>query len=138
MPDPAFVSTCLAAGAGLLASVALEQRMLPTPRLRRPWASWALHAALWLLPYSALVLALGRPWFAAAALTAFLLMLLLVSNVKFKTLREPFVFQDYEYFIDTLLHPRLYIPFFGWGRFVAAALGFIAAVALGLWVEVKI
>jgi hypothetical protein len=94
-----------------------------------------LHGGLWLLAHAALTLVLGRPWFAAAAVSAFLLMLVLVSNAKFKALREPFVFQDYEYFTDAIRHPRLYIPFLGWSKFFIATAGFVLAVAVGLWIE---
>lgn len=133
--DVNFRDACAAALAGLALSVAIEQLMTPRPRLVRPWATWALHAGLWLVGYGTLVLVLGRPWFAAAAVSAFWLMLALVNNAKFKALREPFVFQDFEYFIDAIRHPRLYIPFLGWGKFLTAAAGFVLAVAVGLWLE---
>ena len=100
---------------GLMWSVLIESLMTPRPPLVRPWPAWALHVGLWLLAHALLTLVLGRPWFAAAAVAAFLLVLVLVNNAKFKALREPFVFQDYEYFTDAIRHPRLYIPFFGWG-----------------------
>jgi hypothetical protein len=90
---------------------------------------------VWLLAYGLLALFLGRPWFATAGVSAFLLMLVLVNNAKMKALREPFVFQDYEYFTDAIRHPRLYIPFLGWGKFIVAALGFLLAVAVGIWGE---
>ena len=59
---------------------------------------------------------LGRPIFATALLCAFFLLLVVVSNAKFKALREAFVFQDYEYFTDAIRHPRLYIPFWVGGN----------------------
>lgn len=109
--------------------------MTPRSPLVRPWPAWALHVGLWLLAHALLTLVLGRPWFAAAAVAAFLLVLVLVNNAKFKALREPFVFQDYEYFTDAIRHPRLYIPFLGWWKFIAVASAFIVAVAIGFWVE---
>jgi len=133
--DAAFVAVLAAALAGLVLSVAIEGLMTPRPPMARPWAAWALHGGLWLSAHAVLTLVLGRPWFAAAAVSAFLLMLVLVNNAKFKALREPFVFQDYEYFTDAIRHPRLYIPFLGWGKFLAAAAGFVLAVAVGLWME---
>lgn len=135
MAADALVWVLVAAVAGLALSVAIERLMVPRPPLVRPWPAWALHAGLWLFPYGVLVLALGRSGFAAAAVSAFLLMLVLVNNAKFKALREPFVFQDYEYFVDAIRHPRLYIPFLGWGKFILATLGFASAIAVGLWVE---
>lgn len=76
----------------------------------------ALRAGLWL--------------FADALLT-----LVLVNNAKFTALREPFVFQDYEYFTDAIRPPRLYIPFLGWWKFMAAAFAVVIAVAIGLGIE---
>lgn len=133
--DAAFVAVLAAALAGLALSVLIERLMTPRPPMARPRAAWALHGGLWLSAHAALTLVLGRPWFAAAAVSAFLLMLVLVNNAKFKALREPFVFQDYEYFTDAIRHPRLYIPFLGWGKFLIATAGFVLAVAVGLWME---
>lgn len=133
--DAALNAVLAAALAGLALSVLIERLMTPRPPVARPWAAWALHGGLWLLAHAIFTMVLGRPWFAAAALLAFLLMLVLVNNAKFKALREPFVFQDYEYFTDAIRHPRLYIPFLGWGKFLAAAAGFVLAVAVGLWME---
>lgn len=135
MPESAFVAVALAAGAGLAASIGIEQCLLPRPSLARPYRSWALHTGIWLLTYGALLLPLGRPWFAASGVSALLLLLVLVNNAKMKALREPFVFPDYEYFTDALRHPRLYLPFLGWPKALAAALGFALAVAGGLGLE---
>lgn len=94
-----------------------------------------MHGGLWLVLYAALVFSLGRPWFAAAGVLAFLLLLVLVNNAKMRSLREPFIFQDYEYFTDAIQHPRLYIPFLGWGKALGAVSGFALAVSVGLWME---
>lgn len=133
--DAAFVAVLAAALAGLVLSMLIERLMQPCPPMARPWAAWAFHGGSWLSAHATLTLVLGRPWFAAAAVSAFLLMLVLVNNAKFKALREPFVFLDYEYFTDAIRHPRLYIPFLGWGKFFFAAAGFVLAVAVGLWME---
>lgn len=133
--DSAFVLVIAVSLIGLVLSVVIERLMLPRPSLMRPWAAWALHAGLWFSAYAALTLVLGRPWFAAAVALALLLVLVLVNNAKFKALREPFIFQDYEYFTDAIRHPRLYIPFLGWGKFFIASSGFVLAVAVGLWIE---
>lgn len=130
-----FVSVIAAALAGLGLSILIERMMTPRPPLARAWAAWALHGGLWLSAHTVLTLVLGRPWFASAAVSAFLLMLVLVNNAKMHALREPFVFQDYEYFTDAIRHPRLYIPFLGWWKFLGAVAGFVLAVAIGLWGE---
>lgn len=133
--DANFVAVLAAALVGLTLSVTIERLMRPCPPLARPWAAWALHGGVWLSAHAVLTLVLGRPWFATATVSAFLLMLVLVNNAKFKALREPFVFQDDAYFTDAIRHPRLYIPFLGWGKFLTAAAGFVLAVAVGLWIE---
>jgi len=133
--DSGFVSTVDAACVGLAASFVIERLGRPRVRLRRPWHAWALHGGLWLSAHALLTLVLARPWFASAVVSAFFLMLVLVNNAKVRALREPFVFQDYEYFTDAIRHPRLYIPFMGWGKVALAALGFVLAVAVGLWAE---
>ncbi len=133
--DLAFVMVLVAAGVGVALSVAMERLMVPVPDGSRPLGAWGLHVGLWGLAYGLMVLLLGRPWFAACAVSAFLLMLVLVNNAKFASLREAFVFQDYEYFTDAIRHPRLYIPFLGWGKFLGAAAGFVIAIAVGFWGE---
>ena len=133
--DAAFITVLAASLAGLVLSVLIERLMTPRPPLARPWAAWALHAGTCLSAHAMLTLMVGRPWFAAAVVSAFLLVLVLVNNAKVKALREPFVFQDYEYFTDAIRHPRLYIPFLGWWKFLGAATGLVVAMAVGLWGE---
>lgn len=134
--EKTFFAVLAASLAGFVLSIVVERLMMPRPSLLRPWAAWSLHGGLWLAAHALLTLVLGRPWFAAAAVSAFLLMLVLVNNAKVKALREPFVFQDYEYFTDAIRHPRFYIPFLGWWKFLGASMGFVLAVAIGLWGEV--
>jgi hypothetical protein len=88
---------------------------LPAP-WRWAWQGVALHGGLWLIMHVLLVVVLGRPWFAMAIGLAFLMLLVQVSNAKFHSLREAFVFQDFEYFTDAIRHPRLYIRFSAGGN----------------------
>ncbi|WP_051384292.1 LTA synthase family protein [Nitratidesulfovibrio termitidis] len=134
--EPAFAMVLASASAGLALSVGIERLLTPVPRWSRPPAAWCLHCGVWLLAYGALLLPLGRPWFATFGVSAVLLVLVLVNNAKFRVLREPFVLQDFEYFTDAMRHPRLYIPFLGWGRLALAVLGGSAAVAAGLYGDV--
>jgi hypothetical protein len=60
---------------------------------------------------------------------------IVVSNAKSYTCREPFVFQDYEYFTDALKHPRLYLPFFGIGRALLGFAAFVLALYFGFTLE---
>jgi hypothetical protein len=121
--EPGFWTAILAALSGLALTVGLERFLQTAASLRRPAAAWALHIGLYGLAYVVLVFVLGRPIFATALLCAFFLLLVVVSNAKFKALREAFVFQDYEYFTDAIRHPRLYIPFLGWGKVLPGGSG---------------
>jgi len=122
---------------GLAVSFLLEQTLTPKPRpvWQRPFASTLIHSGLWGLGFAVLLLILQRPWFAVVNLLAFQLLLVLVNHAKFASLREPFICQDFEYFTDAIKHPRLYLPFFGIARTVAATLGFGGAFAIGLVLE---
>lgn len=125
----------LTVGLGLsFAVTALLRPSIPVP-WRWAWQGATLHAGLWLILNALLVLVLGRPWFALAIELAFLMLLVQVSNAKFQSLREAFVFQDFEYFTDAIRHPRLYIPFLGWWKFAVVAVAVVAALGIGLWLE---
>ncbi len=115
----------------------LERRLLPgvSGLKGRPGAALCLHAGLMLAAFALLLPLLQRPWFALALLGAFQLLLVLVNNAKYQSLREPFLVQDFEYFTDAIRHPRLYLPFFGVARTVLASLGGLLAVVAGLWLE---
>lgn len=106
--------------------------------LTRPKAAWILGFGLWLVAFSVPFALFQRPYFSAVIVLAGWLTVVLVSNAKFQSLREPFVVSDFEYFTDAIRHPRLYIPFLGLGRFLLAAAGFIAAAVLGWMVEVPL
>lgn len=119
--------------AGLILSFAVL--CLLRPALPLPW-SWrlrgvVLHLGLWLATHALLVLVLGRVWFAMALGLALLMLIVQVSNAKHHALREPFVFQDFEYFTDALRHPRLYIPFLGWWKFAAIVAMVLVALVVG-------
>jgi len=109
--------------------------MTPRPSLFRSSFAWMLHIGLWLFVYTLLVLCIGRPWFSGLAVNAFFLVLVLVNNAKVHALQEPFVFQDYEYFTDAIRHPRLYIPFLGWTKFVLAILVSVLSILVLIWGE---
>jgi phosphoglycerol transferase MdoB-like AlkP superfamily enzyme len=129
-----------AVAAGVLLSFVFEYalRPRPGPAWRRPWAALAVHVGLWLAVFAAVLAALRRPWFAAATVDALLIGLVLVSNAKLESLREPFVFQDYEYFTDALRHPRLYFPYLGFWRLLLALTLIIGALVAGLLVEASL
>ncbi|WP_302138316.1 LTA synthase family protein [Halomonas alkalicola] len=123
--------------AGLGASVALEGLLRPRvrPPWRRPAANLCLHGGSWLLLFALCLLVVQRPWFAAGGLLALQLVVVQSSNVKARTLNEPFICQDFEYFVDALRHPRLYVPFFGIGLALAASAAAALAIGAFLWWE---
>ncbi|MDD2723248.1 MAG: LTA synthase family protein [Methylovulum sp.] len=123
--------------ASIILSFPLEQWLVPKPLpvWRRPTAAAFLHIGLWSVCFAILLLLLQRPWFAVVNLLAFQLLLLLVNQAKYDSLREPFIFQDFEYFTDAIKHPRLYLPFFGIARTIAATIGFVSAFVIGLVLE---
>jgi Sulfatase len=123
--------------AGAVLSFLVERLLQPgtLPFWKRPPAALAIHIGLWLLLFAVDLAVFRRPWFAAITVLAFLLFVVQVSNAKFHSLREPFIFQDFEYFTDALKHPRLYIPFLGVGRALIVAVGFGVALFAGLTLE---
>ena len=132
--DSAVLQVWTTGPVGLILSVAIERFLHPQPRFFRPGSAWLLHICLWCFCYALFILILGRPWCALVAVSAILITLTVVSNAKYKSLREPFIAQDYDYFLDTLSFPRLFLPFLGLKNFCLAALFFVLAL-LGFWTE---
>ncbi len=121
---------------GLAFSFVLERIHLPSvhlPWLRRP-AYVAIHAGLWLILYVVEFIQFRRPWLAVCLTSTIFYVLVLINHAKFRSLREPFIYQDFEYFLDAIKHPRLYLPFFGfWKIFLC-----LAGVAGALWIGVSL
>jgi phosphoglycerol transferase MdoB-like AlkP superfamily enzyme len=121
---------------GLALSVAIEQLLSPRPPLRgRAWRAWAIHIGIFAAFYAVEFAIFQRPYFVSAMVLTGVLLLVLVSNAKAHSLREPFIYQDFEYFLDAIKHPRLYLPFMGAWRAAAALLAFVAAIYFGLMFE---
>lgn len=137
MPDLAWRAVTGPLLSGLILSFALELLLQPRPSpcWRRPFPALLTHVGSWLALYSSLMPLLRRPWFASAVLLAALLLVILVSNAKYRSLREPFIFQDFSYFVDAVRFPRLYLPFLGFWPGVAIMLAIGGAVAGGLLLE---
>lgn len=115
-----FISPVIAAILGVFATAALELLLRPRPSFMRPVRAWALHAGVACTIAGMLTALLGNAWLAMGFLVVLFLILVLVNNAKFASLGEPFVFQDYDYFVDMVRYPRLFIPFFGWGNFLVS------------------
>lgn len=116
---------------GLLGSLLAEALLRPRPRpfWQRRLAANAVHLGSWLLLFGVFTLLLQRPWFAVVFILSLQLVVVQSSNTKSATLNEPFICHDFEYFWDAILHPRLYVPFFGIGLAIAASSA--GAVAIG-------
>ena len=129
-----------ALAAGVLLSLLIERALRPRPQpaWRRPWAALGVHLALWLAVFAAELAVFRRPWFAAANVDALFVALVLVNNAKVDALREPFIWQDFEYFTDALRHPRLYLPFLGMWRLAAALAAIGGAIVAGVSLEASI
>jgi sulfatase-like protein len=108
------------------------------PVLRSPPRRWLVHAGLLTVAFCAELLVFRRPWFAASQMLVLQGVVLSVSAVKKKALQEPFVFQDVEYFVDMLRHPRLYLPFFGFFKLALILGGVAAMIGLSMQVEASL
>jgi len=122
---------------GLLLSYAIEALLRPAvaPPWRRSVASHGVHLGSWCLLFALFLLAVQRPWFAVVFILSLQLVVVQSSNTKSATLKEPFICQDFEYFLDAIKHPRLYVPFFGIGLAIAASSAGALAIAAFLWFE---
>ena len=122
--------------AGLFISSGIEQFLHPRPRLRTRHAqAFAMHLGLWLVLFAAGLAIWQRPYFASGLNVLGMLLIVLVSNTKFATLREPFLFFDFRFFKALLRHPRLYLPFFGVWSAIGCAAGFVALCVIALRLE---
>lgn len=122
---------------GLVLSFAVEALLTPRPVApwRRPLAAVGVHVGVWTLAFALELMLFRRPYFAVANVLAIELLIVLVSNAKFNALKEPFVYPDFEYFLDAVKHPRLYLPFFGLPKALAASGGYGMALWMGLTFE---
>jgi hypothetical protein len=122
---------------GLSLSFVLELLLQPRPipPWQRPYKALMIHFGIWLLLCSPLMLLLHRPWSASVALMVMQLFIILISNAKYHSLREPFIYQDFSYFVDALRYPRLYLPFLRVWSGLAFILGVGVSVTTSLLLE---
>jgi phosphoglycerol transferase MdoB-like AlkP superfamily enzyme len=119
--------------AGVPLSFAVDAVALPRAS-RRPLTAAALHvAAVTLLATCGLAIT-ARPLFSIALAIVLIAALAVVSNAKFESLREPFVFTDLSLFSQVFSHPRLYLPFLSVGKIVAIVAG-VVITATGFFLE---
>lgn len=122
---------------GALLSFLVERQLQPKPNplWRRPKAALLIHLGIFIVLFSIEFALFRRPYFAAVNVLALLLFILLINNAKYQALREPFVFQDFDYFTDALKYPRLYIPFLGLNRALVAVVAVGGAIVAGITLE---
>jgi len=119
----------LAFAAMLAASFALDAVAVPRAPLRRPLRAVFLHGLAVSFVGACVLIATSRPVFSAGIAAALVALLAAISNAKFESLREPFVFTDLSLFSQLFAHPRLYLPFLSVGKVVAIAAGVVLLVA---------
>lgn len=133
--QPFAVPLLLALICAILSLVAEKAFIVPKSAREGMRGPFLLRLGVWFWAYAPLLLLTGRPVFSLALALALFVTLILVNNAKYESLKEPFIFQDYDYFLDTIRCPRLFLPFFGVKAFLLASLIIGAALALFLWEE---
>jgi hypothetical protein len=110
------------------ASLALlpDAHALPRASLRRPIAAFALHGFGVIFIALCVFVASGRVMFSEFVALALVALMAGVSNAKYASLREPFVFTDLSLFSQLFAHPRLYLPFLS----LATVLAIVAGVGV--------
>ena len=122
---------------GLIGVVGLEAQARPrgVGLARRSSADHLMLIGAWLLMDGVLVLILARSGLALVSGSAVLAGLLIVNNTKEALLREPLLFDDYDYLVDALRHPRLFWPYIGTTRVIGSGLAVAAVLTFGGWME---
>ncbi|UQO33545.1 LTA synthase family protein [Burkholderia cepacia] len=110
-------------------SFAVDAIAVPRAPLRRPLLSSVLHILSVFFVFDLVFAATSRPLFAAGASLALVGLVAAVSNAKYESLREPFVFTDLSLFSQLFSHPRLYLPFLSVGKVVAIGAGIVLVIA---------
>ncbi|MGF6933098.1 general stress protein CsbA [Paraburkholderia sp. UCT70] len=123
----ATLALSFAAAAGL--AFLPEALAQPRASLRRSPLAFALHVAAIVFLCACVLLITGRVRFSAFVAIALVALLAGVSNAKYASLREPFVFTDLSLFSQLFAHPRLYLPFLSVGTVIAIVLGIVVVVA---------
>ncbi|WP_423378381.1 LTA synthase family protein [Burkholderia sp. LMG 32019] len=118
----------------MFVSLLLDRIAVPRASWRRHWNALTLHVSAITFIGAFVMLVTARPVFSSSMALAVTALLAVVSNAKYESLREPFVFTDLSLFSQLFSHPRLYLPFLSVGKIVAMVAG-IALVVWGFVVE---
>ncbi len=127
-------SIILALGLTLVLSFIPEWFLKPRPKIKsRSFESTAIHVLVIVLLFGIVLLILKRPYFSGLVALGTLCVFVIVSNAKYKTLREPLVFSDIAMFSQAFKHPRLYLPFLG----LIPAIGAPIVAAIFIFLVIK-
>ncbi|KVL30304.1 LTA synthase family protein [Burkholderia sp. MSMB1835] len=108
---------------------------LALPRMRhRSGVALMLHAVALLFLTGAMLIVTRRLVFSICIAVALVGLLVTVSNAKYESLREPFVFTDLSLFSQLFAHPRLYLPFLSVGKVIGIVIG-VAVLLSGFFAE---
>ena len=130
-----FALPLLLALAGAILSIVAEKICIVPKSAREGMRGpFLLRLGVWFWAYATILLVTGRPIFSLALALALFVTLILVNNAKYESLKEPFIFQDYDYFLDTIRCPRLFLPFFG----VQAFWGCVSTLLVGRTAQGKV
>ncbi|WP_322073000.1 LTA synthase family protein [Burkholderia cepacia] len=103
-------------------SFVLDALALPRAR-QRSGAALVLHAVALACLTGTMLIVTRRFVFSVCIAAALVGLLAAVSNAKFESLREPFVFTDLSLFSQLFAHPRLYLPFLSVGKVIGIVIG---------------
>ncbi|MBN3795385.1 LTA synthase family protein [Burkholderia sp. Ac-20392] len=118
-----MLNGAVALTASLVLSLLADGRARPFDRSARTGAAWGLHGVAFACLFFGLLAVSGRPGFSALVTVGLDALMIVVSNAKFATLREPFVFTDLSLFSQLFAHPRLYLPFLGGKNLLGIVVG---------------
>jgi hypothetical protein len=111
-----------------VASFFVDALALPRGGWRRPTSAVLLHlTCVGFIACVALALT-RRPIACACVVLAFPALMAAVSNAKYASLREPFVFTDLSLFAQAVAHPRLYLPFLKISTILGAVSGVLILI----------
>ncbi|WP_241021007.1 LTA synthase family protein [Burkholderia sp. Ac-20344] len=119
----------LVVAAALVLSFVLDLIARPRGVGHRPLAAVSLHAFAVMFVFCVAFSLTIRPVFSAFVSVALVGLLAAVSNAKYESLLEPFVFTDLSLFSQLFSHPRLYLPFLSVGKVVGIAAGVILLIS---------
>ena len=102
---------------------------------QRAFASFLIHSGVCAFTFVLIMLISHRVYFSLIGVVSLFLLLVLINNAKYTSLREVFIFQDMGYLANAIKHPRLYIPFLGIGCFLLLIGLFCSIIYLGLLAE---